>query len=341
MAFGALAIWRGVKSIEKVNKILIPILFCIIIISVVRALTLEGAWDGVVYLFTPQWDQLVRPKIWVEALTQNAWDTGAGWGLLLTYATYLKKKEGVVKNAFITGFGNNTISLLAALMVFGTVFSILQTEMNMSRPEILEIMKTSGPASTGLTFIWMPQLFARMFLGHPIAILFFLGLSFAGFSSLIAQLELPARVFIDGGMKRSTSILLVVGVSYLLGIPSAINLNILTNQDFVWGLALMLSGAFVAFIVIRYGAEKIRIEQLTNDNEILLGKWWDIIIKYFIPTAALILLVWWLAQAATVDQWYHPIKSYSLMTCILQWVAVILLFISMNRWIVKKYSSYK
>jgi len=57
----------------------------------------------------------------------------------------------------------------------------------------------------------------------------------AGFSSLIAQLELPVRVFIDGDMKRSTSITLVVALTYLLGSPSAINLNILANQDFVWG----------------------------------------------------------------------------------------------------------
>jgi NSS family neurotransmitter:Na+ symporter len=340
MGFGALAIWHGVKSIEKVNKVLIPILFCIIIISVIRALTLEGAWDGVVYLFTPQWNQLAEPRIWLEALTQNAWDTGAGWGLLLTYATYLKKKEGVVRNAFITGIGNNTVSLLAALMVFGTVFSILQTEMHMTRPEILGIMKTSGPASTGLTFIWMPQLFARMFLGHPAAILFFLGLSFAGFSSLIAQLELPVRVFIDGGMKRSTSITLVVALTYLLGIPSAINLNILTNQDFVWGVALMLSGAFFTFIVIKYGAKKIRLEELTLKNDIPLGKWWDIVMTYFIPLAALVLLIWWLAQAATVDQWYNPFSSYSLMTCLLQWVVMMTLFILLNRWIVQKYKKY-
>ena len=98
----------------------------------------------------------------------------------------------------------------------------------------------------------------------------------------------------------------------------------------------MLSGAFVAFIVIKYGAGKIRTEELTNKNDILLGKWWDIIIKYFIPTAALVLLVWWLAQAATVDQWYNPFSSYSLMTCILQWLVVILLFMSLNRWIVRK-----
>ena len=78
---------------------------------------------------------------------------------------------------------------MAAIMIFSTVFSILGNEMDMSQSEILEIMKTSGPAATGLTFIWMPQLFAKMALGKPLAILFFLGLSFAGFSSLISMLE--------------------------------------------------------------------------------------------------------------------------------------------------------
>jgi len=66
-------------------------------------------------------------------------------------------------------------------------------------------------------------------------------------------------------MKRSASIALVVGLSYLLGIPSARNLNILSNQDFVWGLALMLSGAFVAFMVIRYGVIQLRQQELTCD----------------------------------------------------------------------------
>ena len=155
----------------------------------------------------------------------------------------------------------------------------------------------------------------------------------------IAQ-DFLSLVFIDGGMKRSTSILLVVGLSYLLGIPSALNLNILTNQDFVWGVALMLSGAFVAFIVIRHGARELRLEQLSSKNDIHLGKWWDIIMKYFIPVAAVVLLVWWLAQSATVDQWYNPFKSYSLMTCILQWIVIIAIFISLNRWIIRKYSGH-
>jgi NSS family neurotransmitter:Na+ symporter len=200
-------------------------------------------------------------------------------------------------------------------------------------------MKSSGPASTGLTFIWMPQLFARMFLGHPIAVLFFLGLSFAGFSSLIAQLELPARVFIDAGAKRSTSILLVIGISFLFGIPSAINLNILANQDFVWGTALMLAGAFVAFMTIKYGTAVIREKDLDDINDWPLGKWWDIVLKLFVPLAALVLLIWWLSQSAKVEQWYNPLNSYSIMTCLFQWAILLCAFIALNRWIIKKYSN--
>lgn len=335
MGFGTWAIWRGVSSIERVNKVLIPTLLLIVILSVVRALTLPGAFAGVSYLFTPQWSQLARPKIWLEALTQNAWDTGAGWGLFLTYAAYMRKEHGAVKNAFTTGIGNNTVSLLAALMVFGTVFAVLQTEMGMAKPEVLEIMKTSGPASTGLTFIWMPQLFARMFLGHPLSVLFFLGLTFAGFSSLIAMLELATRVFVDAGLKRSRAIGLVVGCCYLLGIPSARNLNLLSNQDFVWGLGLMLSGAFVAFSVIRSGVRQIRTVDLADATDWRLGGWWEYIIKFFVPIAAAALLVWWLYISVTVyapDQWFNPVNPFSVATVLLQWILVLGIFLLLNRW---------
>ena len=334
IGFGALAIWKGVKSIELINKILIPTLLLIVILSVIRALTLPGAWDGVAYLFRPQWSQLSDPKLWLSALTQNAWDTGAGWGLFLTYAAYMKSEHGTVKNAFITGIGNNTVSLLAAIMIFGTVFAVLRTEMGMADPEVLEIMKTSGPASTGLTFIWMPQLFAKMFFGSPLAVLFFLGLTFAGFSSLIAQLELPTRVLVDTGMKRSKAIGIVIAVVYLLGIPSARNLNILSNQDYVWGIALMISGAFVAFAVIKQGISKIRKEISLTENDWALGSWWDTTIRLFIPFAAIILLVWWLFQSATVfapDQWYNPFNPFSVMTCLAQWIVMSGIFILYNR----------
>src|SRR5690606_5531732 len=251
IGLGSLAVWRGVSSIERVNKVLIPTLFIIVVLCVIRAITLPGSGDGLRFLFTPQLDLLGRPSVWLEALTQNAWDTGAGWGLILTYGAYMQRRHGIVKNAFITGIGNNTVSLLAAIMIFGTVFAVLGAEM--SRPEVLEVMKSSGPASTGLTFIWMPQLFARMQFGSILAVLFFLGLSFAAFTSLISMIELATRVLMDAGLRRPQAIACVGLFGFVLGIPSALSLNFLGNQDFVWGVALMISGAFVAFAVIRYG----------------------------------------------------------------------------------------
>ncbi len=326
VALGALAIWKGVKSIEKVNKILIPSLLIIIIISLIRALTLPGAWAGVEYLFTPQFNQLLDSKLWLEALTQNAWDTGAGWGLFLTYAAYIKSKHGVVKNAFTTAIGNNVISLFAGLIIFGTVFSILQTEMSLAKPEVLEIMKSSGPAATGLTFIWLPQLFSKMIFGQSLSILFFLGLTFAGFSSLIAMLELPTRVMIDAGFDRKKAIMIVVSIIYFLGIPSAINLNILTNQDYVWGNALVLSGFFIAFTIIKYGSSEFRLNHINSyKNDWNIGSWWEVATKYFVPILSTILLVWWLSESLLTLNWYDPFGQYTFMTNIFQWLVVILI----------------
>lgn len=341
MGLGAWAIWRGVTSIERVNKVLIPVLLVILLGCFVRALTLSGAGEGLTYLFTPQWSQLGSPSTWMEALTQNAWDTGAGWGLFLTYATYMKRSQGAARNAFMTGIANNTISLIAAMTVFGIVFSVLGAHLD--KGQVLEVMRDSGEAGTGLTFMWMPQLFERMLLGRPLAILFFLALTFAGFSSLIAQIELPTRVLVDAGFKRSYAIVAIVGGSYVLGIPSAINLKILANQDFVWGLALMISGAFMAFLLIKHGPKKLRTEEITRDpNEMRLGRWWDIVIQYFVPIAAVTLVAWWLYMSATVDnpeQWYNPFAKDSVMTCFFQWFVAFGIFLGLNKLINRRMES--
>ena len=338
MSFGAIAVWQGVKSIERVNRVLIPTLLAIVLVSLIRSITLPGSFEGVKFLFTPDWATLQRPRIWLEALTQNAWDTGAGWGLILTYGAYMQKKHGVVKNALITGIGNNLVSLVAAITIFGVVFAVLGAEM--SREGVLDVMKQSGPASTGLTFIWMPQLFAKMAGGKVLAMLFFLGLSFAAFSSLISMIELATRVLVDMGIKRKTAIGAICSIGFLLGLPSAINLNFLGNQDFVWGIALMICGAFVAFAVIRYGVARFRQDTLTGiPNDWNPGAKWDFIIKYAVPTQAAILLIWWLFLSATVyapETWFDPTDPYSVMTCLVQWGLVIGVFIFLNKTLVAR-----
>lgn len=338
VGFGAFIIWRGVSSIERANKILVPTLLLIVVISLIRAVTLDGAGAGIAFLFTPQWELLAEPTIWLEALTQNAWDTGAGWGLILTYGAYMQYKHGIVKNAIITGVGNNVVSMLAAITIFGTVFAVLGTQM--SQGEILDVMKTSGPASTGLTFIWMPQLFAQMPAGKILAVLFFLGLSFAAFSSLISMIELATRMFVDGGLPRPKAVAAVCTVGFLMGIPSAINLNFFSNQDFVWGVALMISGLFIAYSVIRYGVTRFRTEEVdATPGDWRIGKGWEVLISYIVPLQGIILLVWWLYQAAAVyapDTWYDPTDPFSVMTCLVQWGVVLAVFVVLNKWMVRR-----
>lgn len=334
---GGAVVWRGIRSIERVNTVLMPLLLLTVVISLVRAMTLPGALEGVAYLFTPEWGQLANPRIWLEALTQNAWDTGAGWGLFLTYGAYMRKEHDLARSAFLTAIGNNLISLLAGMLVFGTVFAVLAHGMGMSRPEVLNIARDSGPASTGLTLIWMPQLFARMASGKLLACVFFFGLAVAGFTSLVAQLELLVRVLIDIGWQRRNAIFLIVVLAFVCGLPSALSVDFLSNQDFVWGVALMLSGGLVAFAVMRYGAERLRrVEILASGNDLNLGAWWDAIMKFFVPCAATVLLVWWLSLSATVyapDDWYDPFNPSSVMTCLVQWGLAAAAFLALNRWL--------
>ena len=338
MGLGAVVVWNGIRSIERANLFLIPALLLIVVISLLRTLTLDGASEGIRFLFTPDWSTLAQPQIWLEALTQNAWDTGAGWGLILTYGAYMKSRHGVVKNAVITGVGNNTVSLLAAVVIFGTVFAILGA--GMSKAEVLEVMKSSGPAATGLTFIWMPQLFAKMPAGNVFAILFFLGLTFAAFSSLIAMIELSTRVLVDFGVARRQAILGICLIGFTLGVPSAINLEFFANQDFVWGVGLMISGAFIAFAVIRHGARRFREDTIDNQpHDWNAGPLWDAAIRFVIPALAAVLLGWWLYQAGSVyapDRWFDPFDPFSIMTCLVQWGVVLAVFLVLNRWMAKR-----
>ncbi len=333
VGLGGIAIWKGIRSIEKVNMVMIPVLLLIIIATLIRAITLPGAFEGITYLFRPDWSQLAKPEIWLQALTQNAWDTGAGWGLFLTYAAYMKKEHGTVKNAFITGIGNNTVSLLMAVVIFSTVFSVLQHGQGFTDKEVLDVMKTSGPASTGLTFIWIPQLFGTMAFGRVLAIMFFLGLTFAGFTSMISMFELSARVFVDRGIKRSKSLWIIIPIVYILGLPSVMSITFLSNQDFVWGIALIISGIFIAISIAVSGINSFRksVEAESFGN---LGRWWQSTILYFVPVAGVFLLFWWMSLAATKfapGEWYNPFNPFSVMTCLFQWFGVIAIFIIWNK----------
>ncbi len=88
----------------------------------------------------------------------------------------------------------------------------------------------------------------------------------------------------------------------MLGIPSALNLNVLANQDWVWGVGLILSGAFIAFAVKQYGIDKFRTEIINGyGSDIKIGKWYNYIIGILIPIQVVVLIFWWLISSVSWD----------------------------------------
>jgi neurotransmitter:Na+ symporter, NSS family len=322
LALGVFIVAKGVRGIEYAARILIPSLFVLVLVLAIRAVTLPGASAGLNFLFTPSWEGLADPTVWLAALTQNAWDTGAGWGLILTYAIYLRRREDTALNAFALGFGNNSVSLLAGIMVLCTVFSLM--------PDAAD--QIVGAGNEGLTFIWVPQLFALMPGGSFFMIIFFLALFFAAISSLIAMIELATRVLRDMGIPRSRAIIMVGGVGLLLGIPSAINQSVFGNQDFVWGVGLMMSGLFFAAAVLRFGVTKFRQTFInTADSDIHIGGWWDWAIR-LVVVQALVLIVWWFWQVRTEPAW----GAYGWANMLVQWAVALAFFVAFNGWMARR-----
>lgn len=330
MGIGVWVVARGVRGIERVARVMMPLLFLLVIVLAIRALTLPGAERGLNFLFTPEWHRFADYRVWLQALTQNAWDTGAGWGLILTYAVYMRQREDTALNAFMLGFGNNSVSLLAGIMVLCTVFAI--------RPDAAS--EIVGATNTGLTFIWVPQLLATLPAGRLFMMLFFLALVFAAVTSLISMVELAVRALVDGGVERGRAVVWVGLAGFLFGVPSAWSLAFLDNQDFVWGVGLMLSGFFFAFGVLRYGVRRFREEMINQEgSDIRIGRWWDVAIV-LCTVEALVLIVWWFWQAAGAGGGFaralDPFAPFSLGTVLVQWGIVLLLLAVLNRWLVRR-----
>jgi len=408
MGIGVFVVARGVRGIERAASFLIPALFGLVVVLAIRSVTLPGAEGGLAFLFTPNWAELGRASVWLEALTQNAWDTGAGWGLALSYAIYMRRHEDTALNSFILGFGNNSVSLLAGIMVICTVFAVgpavatqiaatpagfeqairaypglesrleaglreagagvvgervgvqiaedeirgffanedvpVTTRLDVAREagvldgeEVARAVLGSG--SNGLTFIWVPQIFETLPFGRLLTSIFFLALAFAAISSLIAMIELATRVLQDAGIPRQRAVWTVGGVGFLLGIPSALSMAFFDNQDFVWGVGLMLSGFFFAFAMSRFGPRKFRVRFIdTEDSDLRVGRWWDVAI-YLVMLQAVVLMGWWLYQAIDFNDLratFTPFSSFNVGTLLLQWGIALVALLLLNGWLVGK-----
>ena len=320
---------RGVKGIEQAARVLIPSLLLLVVVLTIRAVTLPGASRGLAFLFTPNWSDLLSARLWLQALTQNAWDTGAGWGLITAYAVYLRKREDTTLNAFLLGFGNNSVSLLAGIMVLCTVFAIMPAAAD----------QIVGAGNEGLTFIWVPQLFGRMPGGSIFMVLFFLALVFAAWSSLIAMIELATRVLEDAGIRRRKAVLTVGSLGFLLGLPSAIWIDVFRNQDWVWGVGLMVAGFFFAHMTYRYGVDRFRRALVNSDgSDLRIGRWFNVAMR-LVAIEAIVLTVWWLWQAIDLKDLgasFTLFSTFNVGTVLIQWAIALTAFVLLNGWLSRR-----
>ena len=331
IALGAWVIYRGiVHGIERFSKIIVPLLFILLIVAAVKALTLDGAEKGLNYFFSFSFRDLTNYKIWLEGLSQSAWSTGAGWGLLLTYAIYARPDEKIVGNSFLAGLGNNLASVIAGLAIIPTVFALSSSTQ--------AAMDGLASGNQGLAFIVIPQLFNHLPGGSIFAAVFFLALFFAALSSLISMIELAVRLLLDFGLNRKTSVLFVSLFTLLLGAPSAISLDFFNNQDWVWGLGLLLSGFFFTFTVMKIGTHSFINTYLKPEyNPAWLPGLFKFLFYFLIPLEFISMLVWWLWQSLQwyPDSWWNPLEVYSFGTTLLQWILILLAGLLFNRKFVK------
>jgi neurotransmitter:Na+ symporter, NSS family len=252
-----------------------------------------------------------------------------GWGLILTFGIYLKKRDDIALNATTIGFGDNSASLLAGLAMLPVVFAILSVE-------DAHAALTSG--NEGLMFIWVPQLFERMAGGAFMLPLFFLALVCAALSSLIAMIELASRILMDSGMARGKAVRLVTAAIIVVGLPSALDLTIFQNQDWVWGVGLMISGLFISLVVTIYGSARFRDEFINiTPGGWRVGRAFELLLKYGIPAQFVVMFGWWMYTAATVYDpagWWNPDPfnhTFSVGTCIVQWGVALALLMAYNK----------
>jgi len=306
-------VFRGARGIERLNKVLIPCLVLILVYSATRALMLDGAKTGVAYLFTVEPHRLLDPAHWIAGLTQSAWSTGAGWGLMLSYAVYARKKDNPMTTPVATGLGNNSIELLVGLMIFPAVFALV----NEHAVDFIAGVDMKG--GTGIAFQSVPLLFQEMAGGHFLNILFFLGLMFAALTSLVSLIELATRFFQDFGLTRNRSLGFTITVCLLLGTPSALSDEYFNNQDFVWGVGLIVSGLCLAIFVLRYGALKFFVEFIGGKSR-GFGRLFQCAM-ILVVLEAILLLVWFLYQDS----------GRLALHCLGQWaLVVVLLFVFRN-----------
>jgi NSS family neurotransmitter:Na+ symporter len=279
MAMVAGVLYFGIRrGIERTVVYAVPGLILALLVITIRALTLPGAAEGLVFTFDIDWRALVRGETWVTALGQALFSTGLGWGIALTVGSYLPEYDDIpIGGGIFTVIGNSSVGILAAFAIFPIVFAF-------------DVDPASG---SELTFVSLPQVFPQMTGGALWALLFFVGFFLATFTSAILITEVGVTTLNEEtDWSREQTVFVVCGAIWLIGLASAASGAVLGFLDFVFGnFGLPLATlAIIGVIGWSLTPEKLRVIEVNRNAGAYVGPLWNLIIKYVIPLVMLFIL---------------------------------------------------
>jgi NSS family neurotransmitter:Na+ symporter len=282
---------EGVSGgIERWSKILMPLLALIMITLVIRSLSLEGAAEGIEFLFYPDFTKLTV-KGFLDALGHSFYSLSLGMGIMITYASYMKKDANLVEATVSIVALDTFVALLAGLAIFPAVFA----------------MGLSPAEGAGLAFVTLPKAFSQMPLGRIFSALFFLLVFIAALTSLMSIFQVPLAFLEDHfHLGRRKSLLIVATGVIIFGTPSVLAFGPLSGfsilgMDYFTFLDRLANNIFlpisallgIFFILIKFGVAASAREYLSGSshkNHLLLSLY-NISIRFLAPLAIIVILV--------------------------------------------------
>lgn len=277
LALTSLVVLAGVKKgIEKYTKVMMPVLFVLVIIVAIRSVTLPDSAEGLAFLFKPDFSKVTSTTIF-EALGQAFFSLSLGCGCIITYGSYVKKDENIIKTSAMTSVADTLFAIIAGLAIMPAVFAF-------------GISPGEGP---GLVFVTLPRIFAQIPFGQILAIVFFFILFIAAITSSISLLEVVvAYMNEEFKLKRLTSVLICFVFLLVLGSLCSLSqgdladvkifgLNFFDLFDSLSANILMPLGGLLVVVFVGWRMGKSNFADEVNNGGTAGMKQWFVNFTYF------------------------------------------------------------
>ena len=290
MVITIIVVAKGVqKGIERAGKIMMPTLFIAFIILIIRSLTLDNIGEGLHFFLYPDFSNL-NSKTILFALGQSFFSISVGVSVMVTYSSYLSKKEDLPKSAFSIVMMNIFISLLAGLAIFPAVFSF-------------GLEPAEGP---GLLFVVLPAVFDQIPFGSLFLFIFLILFLFATLTSAFSMLEIIVAAITKGKREKRTKVSWITGILiFIVGVPAALSYGVLSDftifdqtmfdlSDYLVSNILMPIGALLIALFIGFKMPRtVLLEEISTGTT--YGKRifaiWFLMIKYIVPIAIVLVFL--------------------------------------------------